>query len=199
MATGLLWRDKILSRPAEVWWDGFRSNTYELTRAGWKIAVEEVFHRDQIRLLLRSEQMDLYALSDYAPWHYFNREDHFYNATPRCPLVFRIVQVAKHFEVTRMYDDFTQFRQIDGQPRYIEERYKSIDDFRIFALHEVKTEDIIVEPATVAGLLGQIRQMQVPEQERIRQKQRLAEAREQYPVQTTHAQIITLSDYRQAT
>jgi hypothetical protein len=94
----------------------------------------------------------------------------------------------------------TAFRQIDAEPQYVEQIVERIDDLKIFTTPLIRTEELIVEPSTVAAMLEKIREMQVPEQERIRQRERLREAREamEAPRQTFHAQIISIDAYRKA-
>ena len=188
---------RILSRPAEVWWAGFRSNTYELQRSGWEIAAEEDPRECRVSLILRHKQMALYAITD-RPEYDYHRSMHHEGPLP----LFRVVQCAPNIQFRHMATmvsqyQFDNYRQIDAMPQYTAEAVKSIEDLKIFSTPLVRTEELIVEPQTVAAMLDQIRQMQIPEQERIRARERARERRESYdvaPQQTFHAQIISLSD-----
>jgi hypothetical protein len=95
------------------------------------------------------------------------------------------------------------FEPIDAKPQMVRMTRKSIDDFQIVATPLARTQEIIVEPATVAEMLEKIKAMQVPEQAAIRARNRLRESRESYdidssPRQIFHAQIISIDDHREA-
>lgn len=198
----------VLSEPADVYWSGFRSDTRTLQQAGWEIAAEEEVMYDRLRLLLRNRDLKLYALTDYAGYEYRARpwrEYSIYHARgSRPPLLFQVVMCAPRIEIHRHAamgaTSFDNFRQIDAEPQFLHDvEIKSIDDFKIFATPLARTEEIIVDPMTVSEMLDQIRKMQVPEQERIRQKERLAASRaamnpEVAPRQVFHAQVISIND-----
>lgn len=201
MATGLLQVEhRVLSRPAEVWWSGFRATTLGLQQAGWEIAAEESVYDGRIRLMLRHQQMRLYALTNSAEWNYFSQN------MERSPLVFQVVQAAPRLEVqvtAEVGAGWANFQQIDALPQFVETKRVSADDLRIFATPLTRTEELIVEPQDVAAMLEQIRKMQAPEQARIRAKERLQQSREGTPIeihprQNFHAQIISIDQYRKA-
>jgi hypothetical protein len=191
---------RVLSRPAEVWWSGFRATTLALQQAGWEIAAEESIYEGRIRLMLRSRDMRLYAITNGVEWDYYRQD------ADRTPLVFQVVSAAPRIECQRIPEvgaGWADFNQIDAQPQFIETKIETPDDLRIFATPLARTEELIVEPATVAGLLEQIRKMQAPEQTRIRERERAAHRREAMaieirPRQRFHAQILSLDDYREA-
>ena len=193
-------RHTVLSEPAEVWWAGFRSDTYRLQQQGWEIAAHEDVMYDRIRLLLRHRDMRLHALTNEVSYQF--REMH---ETRRRPLEFHVVMAAPKFQIQNIGPvDFAAFRQIDAQPQFAEIQVKSLDDFKIFATPLARTEEIIVEPQTVAAMLERIREMQAPEQARLRAKQRQEASRsglavgDAVPRQKFHAQIISLEEHRLA-
>jgi hypothetical protein len=191
---------RVLSRPAEVWWSGFRSTTPQLQQHGWEIAAEESVYDGRIRLMLRHQEMRLYAITRTTEWDYMAMD------RIGAPLVFQVVGAAPRMEchvTAEIGAGWADFRQVDALPQFVERNIQTAEDLRIFATPLVRTEELIVEPQTVAQLLEQVRKMQVPEQERIRAKQRLAENRQGQPIeihprQQFHAQILSISDYRQA-
>jgi hypothetical protein len=97
-------------------------------------------------------------------------------------------------------DNFANFRQVDAEPQFVNQEVKSIEDLKIFVTPMTRTEELIVEPSTVAAMLEKIREMQLPEQERIRQRERLRTARvsEEPLRQQFHAQIISIEEWRKA-
>lgn len=189
---------RVLSRPATVWWAGFRSDTLRLQQEGWEIAAEEDVHYGRIRLMLRHREMKLYALTNETRYEYQRMHDE-----RDAPLEFHVVMAAPNIQVRQLATDglaaFDNFRQIDAKPQLCTETVKNIEDFKIFATPLVRTEELIVEPETVAAMLEKIRTMQAPEQARIRAKNRLAESGlgrgyDEQPRQTFHAQIISIAD-----
>jgi hypothetical protein len=185
---------RVLSQPATVWWQGFRSDTYTLQRAGWEIAAEEDVCFGVIRLMLRHAEMNLYALSDDVRWNYHARDE-------RVP-EFYVKAVANRFERIVMPSamTFENFRQIDAAPQMCNREIVNMDDLRIFAAPLVETKELIVDPNKIGDILAQIAQAQLPEQEAIRQRSALRERREgQYvahnaqPRRTFHAQVLSIA------
>ena len=191
---------RVLSRPIEIWWSGFRSDTARLQQAGWEIAAEEDVYGGRIRLMLRHQDMRLYAITNQREWDYYAPH------SQQSPLVFQVVAAAPRLECRVMPEigtGWADFKQVDAMPQFIPEKIVTPDDLRIFATPLVRTEELIVEPQTVAALLEQVRRMQAPEQARIRAKDRLRDKREgmsldALPRQTFHAQVISINDYREA-
>lgn len=193
---------RILSQPTDVWWAGFRATTLQLQQAGWELATHEDVHYRRMRLLMRHQGMQLYAVSRETAFDYFRNRNYGFRYD-ETPLSFEVVQAAHDFHTVRMPDVLSAFRQIDAVPQVVNTEIKSIDDLKIFATPLVRTEELIVEPANVAAMLERIREMQIPEQERIRQKERLRQAREgvaagEGPRQKFHAQVISIEEYRKA-
>jgi hypothetical protein len=183
-----------LSRPAEVFFMGFRSDTLTLQQCGWELAVEQEYHFNQMRLLMRHRDLDLYAISDNIGFNY--RQAAAQGMYSDQPLIFNVRGCAHKFmEIIGKPMTISKFNQIDAMPQIVEHNIKHIDDFGIFATPLARTEELIVEPQTVSEMLEQIRKMQAPEQARIR---RDSNSREPSQRQRFHAQIISLEDYRAA-
>lgn len=188
---------RILSQPCEVFWAGFKSNTFALQQAGWSIAVEQDFVDARIRLLINNPDWNLYAFSNFSS-HDFYRERH---DEFRMRPSFTIGHCSPRIKVTQVMDDFSKFKQIDAAPQYTNAEIKDIEDFGIFAVPMTRTEEIIVEPADVYTLLEQIKKMQSPEQAEIRKRNRRRDSEGGSEIsqrQNFHAQIISLEDYRKA-
>ena len=194
---------RVLSEPAVVWWVGFRSDTLKLQQAGWELAADQDVMENRIRLLLRHRDMELYALTNDVEYG-FRRDPRYDMARP--PLEFRVVMASPQFQIQRVGHVVAAFQQIDAKPQWqTDVEIKTLDDFKIFATPLVRTEEIIVDPLAVSQMLERIREMQVPEQERIRQKKRLEEARERHTIRLDseprtqfHAQIVSIVDHRKA-
>jgi hypothetical protein len=189
---------------------GWESTTTQLQRAGWSIAAEEdvmgvMFSGGPcIRLALHHERAGLYLVTDRENFDYYRlasgwSEDFMEQIRH---LVFRVIYAAPRIETLRVPDDFSRFSPIDALPMYesVEREVKRIEDYRLFRPLD-KMKDIIVDPNSVPELMQRILEIQMPEQQAIRERARKAQARhetakkfdEVAPAQQIHAQIITLA------
>lgn len=179
---------RILSQPCEVFFSGFRANTYGLQQAGWEVSAHQDFEYMRIRLALRHRDRQLYAVTDAVDYNFM--DVHGRGGLPQ----FRVVQMSSKIEVV-MHDDFRGFRAVDTSPQYTTTERKSIEDFGIFATPLVRTEEIIVAPADVSELMEQIRRLQSPEQKAIRDREMSRSRGGQIPgtapVHKFHAQILS--------
>lgn len=199
MALSPEWGYVLKSQPCKVLWLGFESNTLALQQAGWELAVEQHFEEMRIRLLMRHQQLNMYAISEFNTFDFFHYARSQNTPTP----VFRVIQAAPRIEVVNMIgDSLDRFRQIDARPAFDRFERKSIEDFGIFNVPLVRTEEIIVDPGEVSDILQKLLEMQSPEQKAIRDRNRGRDRRgemlEAGPVQKFHAQIISLDSVRAA-
>lgn len=176
----------LISQPHEVVFAGFRSTTTQLQQAGWKLAAEQDYRRDSLSLLARHDGAQLYLVADTVGLDYFR----YAHTNER--LVFHVKCVARALECITTDFRFDNFEPIDAMPQMIERKRQRIEDFKIFATPLVRTEEIIVEPQSVAECLELIRKMQAPELAAVRKRNA---DRERNPVnqQNFHAQIISLA------
>jgi len=188
----------VKSRPCKVFWLGFESNTFALQQAGWELATEQHFEEMRIRLLMRHQDLRLYAFSEFSSFDFFRYAKDASYALP----TFRVIHAAPRIEVVRAMDSFGMFKQIDARPSVGPFEPKSIEDFGIFNTPLVRTEEIIVDPGEVSDILQKLLEMQSPEQKAIRERNRARERRgevpEAGPTQKFHAQIISLDSVRAA-
>lgn len=139
-----------------------------------------------VRIALRFEPARLYMIAEGQPFD-FMRE----GVMP----TFQIRHAASDMHVQLMESNF-DFRPFDAVPQFTEVKRRSIEDFGIFAPCLARTEEIIVEPATVASLLEQIKSLQAPDLATIRERNRQAERRgstQPMQQQRFHAQIVSLA------
>lgn len=183
---------RFLSRPCEVHFAGFVSDTYRLQQEGWQLSMEQDIRMRSIRLAMRLDAARLYMVSNACTYEYMS--DYGRDRLP----VFHVQHCASNVTVQLMESQFL-FKPIDATPQYTEVRRRSIEDFGIFAAPAARTEEIIVEPETVASLLDKIKSMQSPELAAIRERNRRRAAdpgsMDHGAMQGTrfHAQIVTLA------
>ncbi|MDE2107361.1 MAG: hypothetical protein KGL39_59750 [Patescibacteria group bacterium] len=179
---------RVLSRPCEVLWAGFRSDTFTLQQMGWELAVQQEINYARISLLLRNRAMQLYALSDAAEFDFYRGvQDHI--PSPR----FIVRHISPQIQVVRHDVTSIDYRVVDAQPQIVQQQIKSIEDLGIFAVPLARTEEIIVDPADVSAMLEQIHKMQSEGQKEIRARNRQRERSYPIPQQVFHAQILSFA------
>lgn len=183
--------ERVLNQPCEVHFAGFRSDTYRLQQAGWQLSVEQDMRRMAIRLAMRFEPARLYMVSRLVEYDFLQDR----GARP----VFVINHCANNIVVQLMESSF-DFKPIDATPAFVTEARKSIEDFGIFAPLQARTEEILVEPQSVAECLDLIKRLQAPELAAIRKRneqRRRDQGSLDYgstaPLTKVHAQVITLA------
>lgn len=184
---------RILSEPCQVLFAGWESTTTRLQQAGWQLSAEQDFNRMSIRLALKFEPARLFMVAECQDWDYMRyarspyRDGH--------PPTFQIRHAASDMHIQLMESSF-DFRPFDAKPQFTSAERKSIKDFGIFAPCLARTEEIIVEPQTVAALLDEIRKLQAPELAEIRKRNADRDRRnstEPMAQQRFHAQIVSLA------
>lgn len=190
--------EQMLKSPAcKVRFAGWESTTGRLQQAGWQLAVEHSWNNDRVRLAMRYRDGGMRMIAEAQHYTRPMTKDalSFYNGMERDSLpIFEVIHVAQDIHIARVQLDSFDFHAIDARPQlHTVTDFKSMDAFEIFAAPLVRTEEIIVEPASVASLMEQIKQLQAPELAAIRERQRRADRGD--PMQQTkyHAQIISLA------
>lgn len=172
---------------------GFRSDTYTLQQAGWRLAVEEDIYTGTVRMMMHHPDADLYLVAEdwRMPREMMSHRARFVHDYSTARPEFVVKRVARAIQSLRVNLDFSRFLDIDATPQYTDAKIQRIEDFKLFASPLVRTEEIIVEPESVAECLDLIRRLQSPELERIRKDNRARG--EAINRQNFHAQIITMA------
>jgi hypothetical protein len=153
--------DRVLSEPCEVHFAGFRSDTYRLQQAGWQLSMEQDIRMCRINLVMRFEPCGLYMLAQ--------GQDYDFLRDSRARPVFTIRHCSSRMMIQVM-ESLANFQPIDATPSFVTSERKCIEDFGIFATLQVRTEEILVEPQSVAECLELIKKMQAPELAAIRKR-----------------------------
>lgn len=187
---------RILSERHIVQFAGFSSDTYQLQRYGWQIAAREDHYGDSIALLMLHPGTGMKMITENLSIRFTEHRG--------MALRFNVVRAGTDLKFTQSMPidlgplDGPQFRQIDAKPQYIDNfQPRSIEDFGIFAAQLVRTEEILIEPQSVAECMEYIKKLQAPELAAIRERnrQRDRDRANEEPVlrQNFHAQILTLA------
>lgn len=167
---------------------GFKSDTYQLQRAGWRIAAMEDPRIGIAQIILRHEEAGLEMIASDTRW---NPSKMFYGIERYEPPEFVIRHVARAFQVRQASLNLEKFRAIDATPDFV--TVKSMNDIRLFGTPLVETEQIIVEPQTVAECLELIRKMQAPDLAAVRKRNADRERQAEIGQKKFHAQILSLA------
>ena len=187
----------LLSPPIDVEWCGFRSTTRAMQAAGWEFAVDAspqfrsrtilARHRD-LGVMMTAELFD----DDVRSRALVYNKNSGYSGYQGPPVRFNGLN--HESRVTFVSVDPTQMIRVDMNPEYttIEEHRWNGDAIDLFRKWAPQSEEIIVEPETVADLFERIKKMQSPELADIRERNRRRDLRDQQR-ESVVAQIITLA------
>ena len=202
---------RLISMPHRVHWCGFVATTRDLQRDGWQISADQDMSALAVRLVMKHEDHQMFAVTnlvDICRWS----EMHAAAAMGRGWIAddprndwrfldFHVVRMAPQIMV-QYYEEFgapfLNTRPIDAYTQMKCGRIDSIEDLVPFASPLVQTKELIVAPDKVSSILAQLVEAQIPEQERIRARQRLRESREGLelgaePRRAFHAQIMSIA------
>jgi hypothetical protein len=191
------WERRILSKPTPVHWAGFESNTFRLQQAGWDFSAEQDFASMRTRILMRHKAMHFYGSSGMVDTDFFQGQGSEGWRNIRFPIQWI---TGGGVQVMRVMDNFENFRPVDMQPQ-VQSRneIKDIEDMGLFATASLaRTNEIIVDPDSVADMLARINDLQDPERKEhfakmAEEARRGGGDRSNYrPRQNFHAQIISL-------
>lgn len=179
---------RVLSRPYEVVWAGWRTDTLALQNAGWRLAVEYAAERHKYRLLMDHPAMQLMAITYVSQLDY--QDTKYISSKPL--LRFEVAHIARTLHVVQMQEptNWADFKQLDAQPCFTQSRIERLEDFNIFNVCLKRTEEILVNQAdmSVVAHLEAIRQLQEPKQKELRAK--VLREREVAPRSQVIAQIV---------
>lgn len=183
---------RFLSERHTVRFLGFESNTFRLQQEGWALAAEQDFERGTINLALHHQGAGLYMLGREQGFNYhravglaLHRDQH--------ALVFDIVRCSTKISITEVSYRPPMWEAIDATPCFVDTPIRSMSDMGIFNKPMVRTEEILIEPSSVAECLDLIRRLQVPDLAEIRKRNARRDSAEIARRETFHAQILSLA------
>jgi hypothetical protein len=195
------WEDpiypRLMSRPIEVHWAGWRTDTYKLQQAGWQISMDQSLEKHALRVVIKNDEHRMIGLGGWMDMYHFNdRYNHPDNLTGRLTetAIYEMDQMAGDIRVSNRAA-FVNFKAVDGQPRIEMEPPGgySLRDLVPFAEAPlIRTKALILPEATVDDLLSGILARQA-EAKTAYFKDMVEEERRAFPKHKVHAQIISLA------
>jgi hypothetical protein len=194
---------RLLSAPHRVIWAGFETTTARLQQAGWELSARQDFTGFQVGLAMRHQDFQCIAYTNVVDAHRLMMHD------PRMMddgrdwfLTFKVMRMADlnahRIEFTYGCNPFEDYYPIDAKPHLVCKQIERLEDCVVFGAPMVETKELIVDEAEVSSILAKLVEAQKPEQERIRDRNRLRASREgmlmeAQPQRKFHAQILSIA------
>jgi hypothetical protein len=187
----------IQSRPHEIHFAGWRSNTFALQQAGWEFTAQQHIEYDGIGLAFRHPQLGLRGVTNVLPSMFYEELRHDDRGA-----IFNVAWMTDAQVRVREYQmpEFIthgQMEPVDMRPQIVE--VKDFDDMVRFAgVTLVRTNEIIVDPDDVSAMMDRILELQQPERRerlmRIAKENRQPGTRiQEVPKQHFHAQLVSIA------
>lgn len=195
--------DRLFCPPeVEIDWLGLRGRAYDMQACGWKFEALEAHSSafdpfGRRRQLIMRHQIGLTARAYCEERDLMNAINERIGHRRECPAIFRVEQVAANSSQMMFQGPVSPHpwgvKALDMKPELVDLRLAQMSRFSLASLYpERPAEEIIVEPATVMGLLEQIKQLQAPDLARIREENRKRDARDRVH-EVRHATILSLA------
>ena len=160
-----------VGRPIEVFWAGWRSDTYTLQRSGWQISANQDVLQSRLQLAIRHEASGLLGLTEVSDWEY--RYD--FHRPPATRVYLQAMGKPVYLNISPSpyaIDWAKHFQPIDATPQLTWNETRSLEDLFHFAPAACENE-LFVSQASVPDLLDRIITLQQPAREE-RAKARVA-------------------------
>lgn len=199
MAIGGVSDYKEISPILAVEWGPWRSDTMALQRGGWQVVMDQSYdHRsydNTVRVMIRDPRSGMIGYCQF-------RNDPHMGSYGYRGLLLKFDLISEEMRIPfspmynprRMFDEPGQYAAVDCTPQMVHigelvHQHQIFKNAPVYEKHE--GSEIIVKEESVIELLGRIKEMQQPEQDRIRKENKGS------VIQTkVHAQIITLDSRR---
>ena len=190
----------VQSVPCPVRWCGFESDTRRLQNAGWRFSARQDLRYGDLRLAMDHQEARAQGIS----YTRFSFSELMRAAYEPGAMARYLAQTGFDMHIARdlhmVVDEELPargFTAVDMEPRVMERRRVSLTDFAPFAPALARTQEIIVTPDQVPGLMEKILAAQAPGQAELRERARKRQRRDALdigPEQVFHAQIVTLAE-----
>lgn len=177
---------RFLSRPVDLHWVGWRSDTFTLQQQGWSISASQDVASNTMRIALNNRHVRMQGISEEIGWPYRHA---IVDCPPdRSPIV-PIRLMGGQIKIHVMGMPHIGFSPVDAYPQMTNEKITSLDDLAHFAPALTRTRQLIVPEENVDDLMQRILDMQHGSRiERIREDVRNGDYTDR---QNFHAQIIS--------
>jgi hypothetical protein len=150
---------RLLSRPIKVHWAGWESDTFRLQQAGWKLSVEELVHYQQMRMVIKHDQIGMIGQTNDLRFEHYRAANSFdyINNLP----IWQMAHMGRSIMMHNHGPVDWNFRPVDATPQLQSREIKSLEDMVHFASAPlVRTQALVLPEATVDDLLKEILERQ---------------------------------------
>jgi hypothetical protein len=183
----------MLSRPVELHWAGWRSDTHTLQQHGWQISADQDFMRNSMTLALRNERAGINGITERVDWRYHHD---MMSMSQHHRLNLQVALMAHKIQVMHTSGNYwDNFRPVDAYPQFQPNReIRQMEDLAHFAPAHARTQQLIVPEENVNSLMARILEMQSGARiERIREEIREGQQVSFQQRQKFHAQIVSIA------
>lgn len=182
---------RMMARPVEVHWAGWRSDTYSLQQAGWELSMDQDYRRNYMRMVIRHQEHGLIGQTNNIPIEHLiaGREPYYLHAP-------RHVWQMQHMGRTIMVNDiaaYANFKAVDATPYLEMKQPQSLEDLVPFPGVTTRSEMLVLPSASVDDLLREILERQDAERLIYNKDAIQRERFEDGPHTRVHAQIVSLA------
>ncbi len=154
----------MLSRPLQVEWAGWRTDTYKLQGAGWSLSAHQDFAENRMRLAMEHKALQMRAISHHIDFRFmdafvegYRHDEYLRSIVIPMHVVGREVHIHEQGTV-----DWNVFQPIDATPTFVQHKIGRIQDMVHFAPAQVRTKELIVPQENVDELMNRILELQNP-------------------------------------
>ena len=186
---------RLLSRPVQLHWAGWTTDTLKLQQNGWALSAEQNIYDRSMQIAFRHEQLAMRGVTAKVDWDYYRDIEPRYSSPfgspmPDLPVAMMGSKVYMHMHGHIPF----AYKPIDAMPRITEERIESLDDVVHFAPALTRTQQVIVPEENVEDLMQRILEMQQGARiERIRAEVKEGSYLPFEQKQKFHAQIVSVA------
>ena len=163
----------MLSRPLQVEWAGWRTDTYKLQGAGWSLSAHQDYAENRMRLAMEHKALQMRAISHHIDFRFmdafhegYRHEEYLRSIVIPMHVVGREITIHESGSI-----DWNAFQPIDATPQFVQHRINRIQDVVHFAPAQVRTKELIVPQENVEELMTRILDLQNPARlDRIREE-----------------------------
>ena len=161
----------IMNQPIKIWWAGWETDTFRLSKEGWEISAEQDVMRREIRLAINHPELRIQGITHISEWAFEEILQNSRHAVLPTALIVQAMNQTLFVQTIGRMDGFN-FHAINTNPTYVEPNIRSLSEIAHFQRleREVPRHEILLHEANINQILEMALKIQEPDQERIRKE-----------------------------
>ena len=164
---------KEFNAPLDIYWAGWKTNSYELYQNGWELSANQDVPRGTMQIAIQHKQFNLQGITNLRDFTYMER-----NPSMPFPVQFFDLQALGGEILVQASDHKISFSPISGIPTWKEVNYHRLEDIVHFHRPEEPKKEIYLHEASMDQILQMALDKQAPVQAEIRANARKRAQRE---------------------